>query len=121
MRLNGWQRLWIVASASWAVVVFSFAALTIPPAPAPRQGQLASEIDYVLSRDPGAGVSGADDKLRVMSSKRLPLPPPLTWSQRFPRHAHFLGAVFVWGIPSVIVYLLGFGAAWVRRGFSGAA
>ena len=66
MRINGWQRLWLLASILWAVVILALA------------GVLQS------------GVPSANEAMLV---------------------------VRLWIVPVAAVYGLGFGLAWVRRGF----
>jgi hypothetical protein len=204
MRLNGWQRLWVICAASWGALVFSigfaamppplpaigeevkaqdwfatnapraaepqtqkpqdpFAPYVVPKPPdldanwrpitnriyeiqlpdgrvfeldgprAPTLGELRSmqvrgvfagqpqppTKDYeALAKEHGGRVA---EPLRIVSSEPLILPEPvrMDWSDRFPRTAHLLTFATIWGIPSVGIYLLGLGIAWVRRGFAG--
>jgi predicted membrane-bound mannosyltransferase len=66
MRLNGWQRLWLMTAILWAVFVVGVVAI-----------------------------------LQSKQNETIPL----------------INAIGFWGVPAVVVYALGFGVAWVRRGF----
>lgn len=66
MRINGWQRLWILASILWAVAILALAGIFQSDRPS------ANEALFVVR---------------------------------------------LWIVPVVAVYGLGFGLAWVRRGF----
>ena len=66
MRVNGWQRLWLLASIFWAVVLLALAGIL------QSDGPSANEALFVLR---------------------------------------------LWIVPVVAAYGVGFGLAWVRRGF----
>ena len=67
--INGWQRLWLLASILWAVVILALAG-----------------------------------------------PPDRGWTVQ---SAMFV--VRLWVVPAVAVYALGYGLAWVMRGFQAEA
>ena len=67
MRINGWQRLWLLASILWAVVILALSGIL---------------------------QSGGDQTANVA-----------------------LLVIRLWLVPVAAVYALGFGLAWVRRGF----
>ena len=70
MHINGWQRLWLLASILWAVVILALA------------GNFRSDGDHAV---------------------------PIANTVLF--------VVRLWIVPVAAVYGLGFGLAWVRRGF----
>jgi hypothetical protein len=70
MRINGWQRLWLLASILWAVVILALA------------GSLQFDRDHVV---PSANM--------------------------------VLFLVRMWIVPVAAIYGIGFGLAWVGRGF----
>ena len=69
MRLNGWQRLWVLIAGVWALVV----------------------VTYELPR----------------------------WGPEVPPSGFLIWILFWWAVPMLGLYGLGWGIAWVRRGFSG--
>ena len=70
MHINGWQRLWLLASILWAAVILA--------------------LSGILQSDGVPAVPSADVVLFV---------------------------VRLWIVPVAAVYALGFGLAWVGRGF----
>jgi hypothetical protein len=70
MHINGWQRLWLLASILWAAVILA--------------------LSGILQSDGVPAVPSADVVLLV---------------------------VRLWIVPVAAVYALGFGLAWVGRGF----
>jgi hypothetical protein len=184
MRLNGWQRLWILAVILWGVVVAGVSTLLWPTNAdsVPTTGEdITSLVNSTMAQRPEVVIVGVDGKehifppgfdpkraaeivrrggektseasptigvpvrelepvrkdaplllsidpnaakpLTIVESKPLSSEPlrvvaskPLS-SPGNPRNAFLLVAFAVWAIPSSCVYALGFGVAWVRRGF----
>ena len=121
MRLNGWQRLWVVGAISWslAVGVWTWNAL---------QG-IEHEL-HVLSTDPYAGTPLEESGSAPQST--VPSPPPgfrldnpairrpetATMEELSARRDSTLRlAAALWLLPPLMVYAFGWALVWVYHGF----
>ena len=107
MRLNGWQRLWVVVAVLWTCSVLPSAYFVGWPGPQTVNEALAA-----------GGV--------VIESPQPPPPPPSAEAldearQAFrSRRVRFAGIVLmIWTIPPALLYAFGLSVGWVRRGFTG--
>ena len=92
-RLNGWQRLWVLITVLWVLIVGA-AGLTSNPN-GYRSWRDAPIVDETKPFDPDA----------YLASKKLYI------GERF---LDFASAAL---LPPPCLYLLGLGLAWVRKGF----
>jgi hypothetical protein len=146
MTLNGWQRLWIVSAAIWALLVAIFTSLTLPPTDAELIHEWASAKVQLMKRYHGQGETDEAFRARTYSGasdEDIVHPAPAPWKKfdprtavpadeseaidrqyqealaaKTPRSALVLNAILVWFIPSAGVYLLGMAVRWVRAGFT---
>lgn len=180
MKLNGWQRLWIVLSLIWYCLIALVIIMGTRPQSLPIYTQWAAKTKEIIDKTPTArerlwaqqqrkagsnskvvsglapevlaalgmiysspyakmaatqaSIHSAQDRfiayLRA-SPKRLPLSGPATTqfqklnvdfksrlqNLRIERRREIVRAVEVALIPSIVLYVFGFGVAWVRRGF----
>ena len=138
MLLNGWRRLWIVAAVSWGLVVIVGAAVTWPPDySVPAESALIER----LPSEHRALLKGfiPDDGLQIEmpNGHVLKFHQGVTTDQATPvtkayaavvestvaemRTAFVRNALLIWLVPLSLVYAIGEGIAWVRRGFAGVA
>lgn len=125
MRLNGWQRLFVLIFAAWTVAVGLFSYLAWPHPV--QQGQFtAADVDSQRSNSAAQqlrveGPDGkmyefprdaTDDEIRAFFSRSQANGPT---SQR---GGFVLRMAAGWLLPPTLLYALGWGIAWVRRGFS---
>lgn len=144
MRLNGWQRLWVVTVALWTVVVVLFSVSEWPTTwsisqadvlrrltPADARRFRDSEDRNSLSRQPGTrepggfvGYSGHSvrliEGLADADRERLARTyvAALTVALHERRSGFILEAVAWWAVPTTVLYAFGWAIAWVRRGFA---
>lgn len=143
MKLNGWQRLWVIATVAWFVAVLVEAISTMPTAAKYRATWLAfaraeapsmvvkpSAFSACLER---AAASQPAKKYDALFSCEEPSPTP----QDRARYAeviatgeaeisndlltnqakHAGGMLLAWIVPSLLLYGLGLLVRWVARGF----
>ena len=143
MRLNGWQRLWVVTVAFWTVVVMLFSVSEWPTTwsiseadvlrrltPPDARKFRDSEDRYSHSRQPGIGETGLVDysghSVRLIEGladadrERLARTyvAALTVALHERRSGFILEAVAWWAVPTTVLYAFGWAIAWVRRGFN---
>jgi hypothetical protein len=136
MRLNGWQRLWVLASIAWICATSAVGYSTRPAAefaphhpayyyqlsPAsralllpPSQDAATVEVEmpngYVLRFRPN---SSSEDQERIAQEYHH----LTSLAQTAARTAHAKFYAFLAAVPCLFVGVAGFGIAWVRRGFS---
>lgn len=132
-RLNGWHRLWILASTLYLLVVLAGAYVSFP---GDSDVSRTEVLPYVSTRSlmlmrneeqeqqwPEVVVDGVrfavpsqldetaarefrDDYLQARRS-----------ALRSKRASHSILALAWWAVPSLLLLALGFGIAWVRRDF----
>jgi len=119
MRLNGWQRLWVVASVIWLVApanvitgelqsTHNLLEDTTVPCPSRR-------IPFACAaHDPERTVE-IDGVLHYFATEGEAV--PNTWADLGPQT--FALAFGVWIGPQLLLYGLGLIFVWVRRGFQG--
>jgi hypothetical protein len=145
VRLNGWQRLWIVLGALWliAVVVIAHGQWPIEPPPSfwespdlvreiepnvlralrpPTPQETAERVAWYAAHPPenGQRVVRSEDFVDTGQYDRAKalIQPRLALAIR-ERQRLFIGeAIAAWVAPIGGLYLLGWAIAWVRRGFS---
>ena len=141
--LNGWQRLWVLSSAIWLVIVGIFASTMIPKSSDYAKDRLYDTIDVVgkhlEKENPDVYYKGAwttrtedyadlkDDEILDKLHSKYEDSVDFTPIEREYRHKinglrtdqlKTVGISFlVWGIPSLLVYILGVAVGWVFKGF----
>ena len=139
MKLNGWQRLWVIVSVAWVVVIGS-AFVASQRSGEQNYHDWANElVEYLIEQSPDlqghtvasvrAAYSDHSDKQLVdaLHEKYLPKHPAYRYGfaeidakyfgvlVQSPRHESvWLAAGF--GVP-LALYLLGLAISWVRAGF----
>jgi hypothetical protein len=142
-RLNGWQRLWIVLSVIYLIVVVAFVIAVMPRASHYARSRLYNSIDTVgryLERDDAsfryeggwtmrtkyyADLSDEQvlAKLHDKYKDKVDFDPVESeyrrkMNRRLLEQAQTFGiALLFWLIPVVALYILGVGVAWIIRGF----
>ena len=123
--MNGWLRLWVLVSVVWAVLVVSVAAIVIPEVAAPELGSALS---------PEEALKTADDALDLYRENpdAPEAPELLAAAERLSQYVlnykpeksalanrgRFYVQSLAWlAIPPLVLLLLGYGFAWVLRGF----
>lgn len=89
MKLNGWQRLWALLAVSWAAITIFLIYRSWP--------QLVTGDNPLLEVRPTAAQ-------RAIDLSRA-------------RQQHLVFGIEFWAVPMFSLYALGYGFAWVRRGF----
>jgi hypothetical protein len=141
MRLNGWQRLWIVCSAIYFIVVACVTYLSFPGREVPHSDefyrQLASASVAKLAVDAEhswlANPNDVGASVRLPNGHVLPFRKGVTEEEQIAvanEYYHYVNeevaarrrrelgyAIVVWVVPCLAVLLLGYAIAWVRRGF----
>lgn len=125
MRINGWQRLWVVMSLAWAVVIFILTADNWPEArseclsmPEFTLYSLKDENQRRADRDiPPLSISEYKAQIR---EERIKCQVSLQESHdNLPQEKR--GAVIFsigfWFVSSISAYVTGWLFAWIRRGF----
>jgi len=147
MRLNGWQRLWIVASVGWMMLAGLMLAFSTPSPPWTTthettdrilnnpEAWLASYQAKLQHADITRAVSEAKRETIVGTDISAYLRRTNPWlireiegavarvdRERMDREwrMYFVLAVPVLGIPPAFLYLMGVATAWIRRGFRSA-
>ena len=136
MRLNGWQRLWILISLAWICAIAAVGYSTKPLggfsphhpayyyqlAPASRASLTASD-----SESPAVEVKMPNGHvLRFRSDSSRDSQEQIAWeyheltvtAQRAARSSHIKFYILLAVVPCLILGLGGLGIAWVRKGFS---
>jgi hypothetical protein len=146
-RLNGWQRLWVVALGAWAVYCFFDLLPQLPTMDRTNDtldrllvlGVALKAPDYGYTRTDDARktffADARGDELRVIA-KRAADDPKIPFLVRveiagtvssweddvrglWKRQLEWIGALLLLTLlPGIIVYVLGLVAVWVKRGFS---
>jgi len=96
MRLNGWQRLWVVLVVLWTFLVLA--------------------VSYIYWPRHAVTPAGAD------AQGFIPDPPTVPSSStimtvRNQRAIFAAEALATWAIPAGGIYFLGWSVGWIRRGF----
>ncbi|MBI4525447.1 MAG: hypothetical protein HY695_16725 [Deltaproteobacteria bacterium] len=118
VKLSGWQRLWVLVSVLWFVVV-AFSTYHLLPNSAPPDPALeellkkhVSKLTERLGHPPSALDLLTDDSPEARAyDERL---------ERDLREARLKGvtnAFLIWAVPCAVLYALGCAIGWVRRGF----
>ncbi len=108
--LNGWQRLWFVAAAAWAVCVVLF---VYPDWPA---GSDVRSLDFAAIAERYGGVVESSVPSDA-NGKQLAIP---FWDRHRLAGARLqVGrrAFALWVLPAILVYGVGVGLTWTLRGF----
>jgi len=134
-KLNGWQRLWVLASVVWLLLVGYYTYANYPRGPSFADVGRAScifsdlygkdakrAIEKVLpnlaSLEEGSPKTCKDLFQKIAQSGRAnEVQQVYEQYLRESRLAFFARTIAYWAIPVVLVYLFGMGAAWVIRGF----
>jgi hypothetical protein len=143
MRLNGWQRLWLVTVVLWTAAVVLFAVLEWPTTWSISQADVVRRLpptDARKFRDsedrnwpsgpPGVGeagglvgysghsvrlIAGLADADRDRLARTYVAALTVALDER--RSGFILEALAWWAIPVFMLYAFGWAIAWVRRGF----
>ena len=139
MRLNGWQRAWVVLSVVW-IAAISAVAITSQRSEEKRYHDWSNElIEYLIAQSPDlrghtltsvrAAYSDMSDRqlVEALHDKYLGKHPAYRYgfseidAKHSPGVADVLKPKFHWvlaalGVP-LALYLLGMAVAWVRAGF----
>ena len=141
--LNGWQRLWVLLSAIWLIIVGIFASTMIPKTSDYAAARLYDTIDavgkHLEKENPEVHYEGAwatrtkyyadlkDDEILDKLYSKYKDSVDFTPVEREYRHKmdglrteqfKTVGISFlVWVIPSLLVYILGYAVGWVFKGF----
>jgi hypothetical protein len=123
--MNGWLRLWVLVSVVWAVVVVSVAAIVIPEVAAPEVGSALSPKEAqkavtdaltLYKENPDAPdapeLLARAERLNQYVLNYKPEKPALANRGRF-----YVQSLAWLAIPPLILLVLGYGFAWVLRGF----
>ena len=142
-RLNGWHRLWIVIAGFWTILVGGFAYLDWPTTGSVGSYEVFSRMPrstkWVL-RDAGepnftprttspsqrdetvdiAGhsvtfLAGVPEDRMNLTAKAYATALRSALDDR--RKDHALQMLLAWTIPPIVLYVVGWSLAWVRRGF----
>jgi hypothetical protein len=97
LRLNGWHRLWVVASLCYVIPMLALAIANAPRFDPPRYSPPASAEDKEEIRR----IFGPPDPDYLNRSRRE------HWRKQVPRIL----------APPLALYAVGFGVVWIRRGF----
>lgn len=139
MRLNGWQRLWIFISVAWVLVVLGFAIQSMR-SEEERYSRWSNELlEYVASQAPelqGRTTASLRAAYVTLTDKQLVEAMHDAYLVKHPAYRfgfssidekysqpNGLGVtqvktlVMIGLIPPLLVYVLGLGLVWVRRGF----
>ena len=141
MRLNGWQRTWIVLSIIWIALLASFYLALKPPEDQRYRDWVNALITYLIRQSPDlhgqtpesvrAAYSDLSDKqlVNALHDTYLPKHPAYRYGfseidgkyteshDALPHKVRCLGTAF--GTP-LLLYVLGFAVSWVRAGFKNA-
>lgn len=140
--LNGWQRLWVVFSVVWLLIVAAFTVAFLPKASNYASTRLYDSIDamgrYLERENPSYRYEGAwatrtkysdlsDDQVLANLHERYNgkvnfQTIEMEYHRKIDRlpteRAKTIGTAFlVWLIPGAAVYGLGLAVAWIIRGF----
>ncbi len=105
MKLNGWQRIWVVLAALWLVPVVSFSIVTFPQGSELSDEEIQQQLTEVRS-----AVENRFSDLAILESQLSP-------QKRNEQIRHVAFGVGMWLVPIAVLYILGWATAWVRRGF----
>lgn len=139
MKLNGWQRLWIVTSVIYILPVFFFAYITFPESNAHqffgRFAKLDAKEDWDIELKREFIIDTAKSRIRLKGNghqsdkrnddeyhkyliDRWGKLIDLDFSRvNYSRLHHILIAFSLWLLPLVIIYIFGYAVSWVRHGF----
>ena len=121
-KLNGWQRLWVLATVLWLIVVAFFSITSAPRkferAPLPPDSSLEEQYsrqqtDVALSKPPTS--LNAEGKLFLAKAIRERAEIKKMYVHDLCAHIFF--SLLFWIIPVVFIYLFGFSIGWVLQGF----
>src|SRR6266704_6673789 len=133
MRLSGWVRLWMLLSVIYLGVVTAISTMMLPS----ENSVTSADVLRYLSTPTllKMKVAAKSDEWTEEKRGHRSIPVPIRLSQtersaflaeyetafasalRDKRQAHALIALLWWVAPCTILALLGYGIAWVRRGF----
>lgn len=123
--MNGWLRLWVLVSSVWAVVVVSAAAFVI------QEDTRYQEALYAMREAvnmPGAAPAAVKE-VNILAIKKAVDAGDKRSANDFAKHLAYFDSQqsrrnrlyvqsLAWlAIPLLVLLLLGYGIAWVRRGF----
>ena len=141
--LNGWQRLWVLMSALYAVPVAVLAYAYFPSSDVRhsddfyKQMSAASLAKLAVYQENTKFIDPDDIEINAQlpNGHVLPFRKGVTEEQRgtvireyyglvdqatIAKRMHVIGySLLGWLLPCIAIYLLGSGIAWVRRGFYG--
>ena len=134
-RLNGWQRLWVVLSTTYLLIVAAVALSNLPT----EGGVTSTEVLPHISIPSLLLMRGAAEKQswsqHIDGETTIPIPAGLdkegveVFKADYKRAVQLalraknialLGRALLWWLaPVVALYLLGYSVAWIRKGFVG--
>jgi len=139
LKLNGWQRLWVVVSLLYLIAVVIFTIALMPKRSDRQQVWVSQTINAVRVVDKSvdypyevrnAFKDLSDDELvRRLQAKYSKAPYNLEFRSIDERHekslqdlskdqAKSMGlGLLAWIVPSVVLYMLGWSIGWIYRGF----
>ncbi|WP_281687646.1 hypothetical protein [Pseudomonas citronellolis] len=109
MKLNGWQRLWVVVIVIWGVVLVG-AGTYLFNITSGRYEDYLAELDAV-ERLPDTAARNIQRQI-IEDEYREDVKPIITTKKRVA-----VGFPLVWLASSAALYALGWGVAWIIRGF----
>ena len=135
-KLNGWQRLWVLASIVWLLLVGYYAFANYPGARSSYEyigsascifselyGKDAKRAIEVVLPELASFEEGAPRTCKALferidkSGQAGKVQKVYEQFLRESRIAFFARVVAYWTIPTLVAYLLGIGVAWIVRGF----
>jgi len=141
--LNGWQRLWVLLSVTWIIIVGVFASTMIPKASDYTKARLYDTIDavekHLEKQNPDYHYIGAwemrtqyypdlkdDEILDELHSKYKDTVDFTPIEREYRKKMDNLRgeqlkavgiSLLAWLIPSLVIYISGYGVGWVVKGF----
>lgn len=131
--LNGWQRLWVLVSASYLLGVLAIAFSSLPTESDVSSAEILRQVsDQSLLLMHNAS---KEQQWNPVTEDGISIPIPVGLDQAAvqtfkadyknavkvavhkKRAEYFAQALVWWLAPSALLYALGLGIAWVRRGF----
>ena len=102
MRLNGWQRLWVVGTILWTIFI-GFQVWKDWPPP-------TSTYRYAVPDDIASGNRPSPKSVDEFNADLAQRNEAISYLETH--------ALMAWVLPPVLAYGLGIGAVWIYRGFT---